>query len=94
MEPLTIEGYYVPNPTGCARTEGVKKILNSEKSKYLPHHLKVQKAREERQLRAAKKDGKDTAAAAAEAAKLAAEKLLARVTRERIASITAALWPT
>ncbi|KAF3064298.1 Histone-lysine N-methyltransferase, H3 lysine-4 specific [Daldinia childiae] len=76
-EPITIEGYYVPNPTGCARTEGVKKILNSEKSKYLPHHIKVQKAREERQLRAAKKDGKDTAAAA-EAAKLAAEKLLAK----------------
>ncbi|KAI0119220.1 histone H3-K4 methyltransferase Set1 [Daldinia grandis] len=76
--PITIEGYYVPNHTGCARTEGVKKILNSEKSKYLPHHIKVQKAREERQLRAAKKDGKDTAAAAAEAAKLAAEKLLAK----------------
>ncbi|KAI1377373.1 histone H3-K4 methyltransferase Set1 [Hypoxylon crocopeplum] len=78
LESITIEGYYVPNPTGSARTEGVKKILNSEKSKYLPHHLKVQKAREERQLRAAKKDGKDTAAAAAEAAKLAAEKLLAK----------------
>ncbi|KAI1096865.1 histone H3-K4 methyltransferase Set1 [Rostrohypoxylon terebratum] len=77
-ESLIIEGYYVPNPSGCARTEGVKKILNSEKSKYLPHHLKVQKAREERQLRAAKKDGKDTAAAAAEAAKLAAEKLVAK----------------
>ncbi|KAI1765552.1 histone H3-K4 methyltransferase Set1 [Hypoxylon sp. FL1150] len=77
-EPIIIGGYYVPNPTGCARTEGVKKILNSEKSKYLPHHIKVQKAREERQLRAAKKDGKDTAAAAAEAAKLAAEKLLAK----------------
>ncbi|RYP29062.1 hypothetical protein DL767_006924 [Monosporascus sp. MG133] len=77
-EPITIEGYYVPNPTGCARTEGVKKILNSEKSKYLPHHLKVQKAREERQLRAAKKDGKDTVAAAAEASRLAAEKLLAK----------------
>ncbi|XXH00275.1 hypothetical protein Hte_006617 [Hypoxylon texense] len=77
-EPVVIGGYYVPNPTGCARTEGVKKILNSEKSKYLPHHLKVQKAREERQLRAAKKDGKDAAAAAAEAAKLAAEKLLAK----------------
>ncbi|KAI1462196.1 histone H3-K4 methyltransferase Set1 [Annulohypoxylon moriforme] len=75
---LIIDGYYVPNPSGCARTEGVKKILNSEKSKYLPHHLKVQKAREERQLRAAKKDGKDTAAAAAEAAKLAAEKLVAK----------------
>ncbi|KAI1106120.1 histone H3-K4 methyltransferase Set1 [Jackrogersella minutella] len=78
LEPLTIEGYYVPNASGCARTEGVKKILNSEKSKYLPHHIKVQKAREERQLRAAKKDGKDAAAAAAEAAKLAAEKLLAK----------------
>lgn len=78
MEPLIIEGYYVPNSTGCARTEGVKKILNSEKSKYLPHHLKVQRAREERELRAEKKDGKDTAAAAAEAAKLAAEKLLAK----------------
>ncbi|KAI1490322.1 hypothetical protein F5X96DRAFT_552830 [Biscogniauxia mediterranea] len=77
-EPLTIEGYYVPNATGCARTEGVKKILNSEKSKYLPHHLKVQKAREERQLRAAKKDGKDAVASAAEAARLAAEKLLAK----------------
>ncbi|ORY72009.1 uncharacterized protein BCR38DRAFT_405023 [Pseudomassariella vexata] len=77
-EPLLIEGYYVPNPTGCARTEGVKKILNSEKSKYLPHHLKIQRAREERQARAAKKDGKDAVAAAAEAARLAAEKLLAK----------------
>lgn len=44
-----IDGYYVPNSTGCARTEGIKKILNSEKSKYLPHHIKVQKAREERE---------------------------------------------
>ncbi|KAI1355050.1 hypothetical protein F5Y01DRAFT_272177 [Xylaria sp. FL0043] len=76
--PLTIDGYYVPNSTGCARTEGVKKILNSEKSKYLPHHLKVQKAREERQQRAAKKDSRDAVASAAEAAKLAAEKLLAK----------------
>ncbi|KAI1180952.1 hypothetical protein F4777DRAFT_180492 [Nemania sp. FL0916] len=76
--PLKIEGYYVPNSTGSARTEGVKKILNSEKSKYLPHHLKVQKAREERQQRAAKKDTKDAVASAAEAAKLAAERLLAK----------------
>ncbi|KAI0547314.1 hypothetical protein F4679DRAFT_555010 [Xylaria curta] len=76
--PLMIEGYYVPNSTGSARTEGVKKILNSEKSKYLPHHLKVQKAREERQQRAAKKDTKDAVASAAEAARLAAEKLLAK----------------
>ncbi|KAM5342725.1 hypothetical protein ACJ41O_013691 [Fusarium nematophilum] len=75
--PVTIEGYYVPNPTGCARTEGVKKILNSEKSKYLPHHIKVQKARQEREARF-KKSGKDAAATAAEAAKLAAEKLIAK----------------
>ncbi|KAG6011981.1 histone methyltransferase set1 [Claviceps pusilla] len=73
--PVQIEGYYVPNSTGCARTEGVKKILNSEKSKYLPHHIKVQKAREEREARS-KKNGKDmSAAAASEAAKLAAEKI-------------------
>lgn len=48
-EVVGIEGYYVPNSTGCARTEGIKKILNSEKSKYLPHHIKVQKARAERE---------------------------------------------
>ncbi|KAF1845686.1 histone H3-K4 methyltransferase Set1 [Cucurbitaria berberidis CBS 394.84] len=47
-----IEGYYVPNPTGSARTEGVKKIRESEKSKYLPHRIRVQKQREERQRRA------------------------------------------
>lgn len=75
---VEIEGYYVPNKTGCARTEGVHKILNSEKSKYLPHHIKVKKAREERQANAAGKGGKDTAAAAAEAARLAAEALVAK----------------
>ncbi|KAF7548608.1 hypothetical protein G7046_g8609 [Stylonectria norvegica] len=74
---VTIGGYYVPNSTGCARTEGVKKILNSEKSKYLPHHIKVQKAREEREARI-KRSGKDAAVAAAEAAKIAAEKLIAK----------------
>ncbi|KFA47069.1 hypothetical protein S40293_04598 [Stachybotrys chartarum IBT 40293] len=77
--PISIDGYYVPNPTGCARTEGVKKILNSEKSKYLPHHIKVQKAREEREAKS-KKSGKDAAATASEAAKLAAEKLVAKDT--------------
>ncbi|KAK8110593.1 histone-lysine N-methyltransferase- H3 lysine-4 specific [Apiospora kogelbergensis] len=76
-EPLVIDGYYVPNSTGSARTEGVKKILNSEKSKYLPHHLKIQKQREERQARAAR-NGKDPVASAAEAARLAAEKLVAK----------------
>ncbi|KAK3308563.1 SET1-like protein [Chaetomium strumarium] len=75
--PVRIEGYYVPNPTGCARTEGVKKILNSEKSKYLPHHLKVKKAREERQAQTGK-NAKDAVLAAAEAARLAAESLVAK----------------
>lgn len=69
-EPVSIEGYYVANPTGCARTEGVKKILNSEKSKYLPHHIKVQKAREERE-----KTGKDSLA---DAAKVTAEKIITK----------------
>ncbi|KAL7812817.1 hypothetical protein V8C26DRAFT_430610 [Trichoderma gracile] len=75
--PVRIEGYYVPNPSGCARTEGAKKILNSEKSKYLPHHIKVQKAREEREANS-KKTGRDATIAANEAAKLAAEKLIAK----------------
>lgn len=52
-EPL-IEGYYVPNPSGSARTEPIKKILESEKSKYLPHRIKVQKAREKREAEAQK----------------------------------------
>ena len=65
-----IEGYYVPNATGCARTEGTTKILESEKSKYLPHRIKVQRAREEREAQA--KD--DPIAAAAEAVALALAK--------------------
>jgi histone-lysine N-methyltransferase SETD1 len=73
----TVEGYYVPNESGCARTEGTKKILNSEKSLYLPHRIKVQKAREEREAQA-KRAGKDFVSEAAEAAKIAAEKLLAK----------------
>lgn len=56
----TIQGYYVPNPTGCARTEGVKKIRESEKSKYLPHRIRVQREREERQ-RMAKVEERTTA---------------------------------
>ena len=47
-----IQGYYKPNSTGSARTEGVKKILESEKSMYLPHRLKVQKDRERREAEA------------------------------------------
>jgi histone-lysine N-methyltransferase SETD1 len=72
-----IEGYYVANPSGSARTEGTKKILNSEKSKYLPHRIKVQQAREEREAKA-KKDGKDIAVEVAEAAKIAAERQAAQ----------------
>ena len=70
-----IEGYYVANPTGSARTEGTKRILKSEKSKYLPHHIKLQKAREERETQA--KD--DPAIAAAEASRLALAKNTAKV---------------
>lgn len=51
-----IDGYYVPNPTGSARTEGVKKIREAEKSKYLPHRLRVMKQREERQRQAQQED--------------------------------------
>ncbi len=64
-----IRGYYVPNPTGSARTEPIKRILESEKSKYLPHRIKVQKARERREADA--KDEPTAAAKAAEAAKTA-----------------------
>ena len=53
-EPV-IQGYHLPNPSGCARTEPIKKILESEKSKYLPHRLRVQREREER-IAKAKKD--------------------------------------
>jgi histone-lysine N-methyltransferase SETD1 len=73
----TVEGYYVPNPSGSARTEPFKKILNSEKSLYLPHRIKVQKAREDREAQATKA-GKDIVSEAAEASKLAAERLLAK----------------
>lgn len=74
-----IEGYYVPNPTGCARTEGVKKILNSEKSKYLPHHLKVKRAREEREARV----GSASKAAALAAAAMAAAKAATETSASR-----------
>lgn len=73
-----IEGYYVPNASGSARTEGIKKILNEEKSKYLPHRIKVQKAREERQAQA-----KANPNAAAEAAKIAAAEKIASTASSR-----------
>ncbi|KAL2068592.1 hypothetical protein VTL71DRAFT_14929 [Oculimacula yallundae] len=73
----TIGGYYVPNASGCARTEGTKKILNAEKSKYLPHRIRVLKRREEREALLSK-TGKDSAAEVALAAKAAAEKLASK----------------
>ena len=79
-KPIKIDGYYVPNATGSARTEGVKKILNSEKSKYLPHHIRVRKQREEREAQA-KKDP----AVAAEQAKLAAAAKITSVQNSRTA---------
>lgn len=36
-----IEGFYRPNSTGSARTQGYRKIPESEKSMYLPHRLQV-----------------------------------------------------
>jgi histone-lysine N-methyltransferase SETD1 len=71
-----IHGYYLPNSTGSARTEGRKKILESEKSKYLPHRIKVQKAREEREARAKS----DPQAAATEAARIASAKTISKST--------------
>ncbi|KAJ5672420.1 Histone-lysine N-methyltransferase [Penicillium longicatenatum] len=73
---IGITGYYVFNPTGAARTEGRKRILESEKSKYLPHRIKVQKAREEREAKAKA----DPQAAAAEAARIAAAKTISKST--------------
>ena len=61
-----VEGYYVPNPSGCARTEGYKKISQVEKSKYLPHRVKVLEAREKAKARAEL----DPITAAAEKAKM------------------------
>ena len=72
-----VSGYYVENLSGSARTQPVKKILESEKSKYLPHRIKVQKAREEREA----KSKKDPKHAAVEAAKLEAAKSLSKSSR-------------
>jgi histone-lysine N-methyltransferase SETD1 len=76
QDAVSISGYYVPNPTGAARTEGRKRIMEAEKSKYLPHRIKVQKAREEREANAKA----DPQAAAAEAARIAAAKTISKST--------------
>ncbi|KAJ5224155.1 Histone-lysine N-methyltransferase [Penicillium chermesinum] len=73
---ISIAEYYVPNVSGAARTEGRKRILEAEKSKYLPHRIKVQKAREEREANAKA----DPQAAAAEAARIAAAKTISKST--------------
>ncbi|PLB47001.1 histone-lysine N-methyltransferase, H3 lysine-4 specific [Aspergillus steynii IBT 23096] len=75
-EGTVIHGYYVSNETGAARTEGRKRILESEKSKYLPHRIKVQKAREEREAKAKI----DPHAVAAEAARAAVAKTISKST--------------
>jgi histone-lysine N-methyltransferase SETD1 len=46
---VKIEGYYVPNDTGSARTEGYRKIKQDEKGLYLPHRIKVKQQREKLQ---------------------------------------------
>lgn len=76
QDAISIPGYYVPNITGAARTEGRKRIMEAEKSKYLPHRIKVQKAREEREANAKA----DPQAAAAEAARIAAAKTISKST--------------
>lgn len=76
-----VDGYYVPNPSGSARTEGTKKILEAEKSKYLPHRIKVQRAREEREAQASEDPYTTAAAAAREAAAKTNAKSSSRSTR-------------
>ncbi|KAJ5162844.1 Histone-lysine N-methyltransferase [Penicillium coprophilum] len=76
QDAISIPGYYVQNSTGAARTEGRKRIMEAEKSKYLPHRIKVQKAREEREANAKA----DPQAAAAEAARIAAAKTISKST--------------
>ncbi|KAH9203431.1 hypothetical protein DL95DRAFT_503940 [Leptodontidium sp. 2 PMI_412] len=71
---IAIEGYYIPNESGCARTESFKNILNSEKPLYLPHHLLARNASEEQK--------------AAGAMKTESEKLLAKASRNNRRSIT------
>ncbi|EME39145.1 hypothetical protein DOTSEDRAFT_75034 [Dothistroma septosporum NZE10] len=76
-----IQGYYVSNLSGSARTEGVKKILNEEKSKYLPHRIKVQRARAARQAQA--NANPVAVAEAAEKAKIAAAEKIASTATSR-----------
>ncbi|KAF2142188.1 uncharacterized protein K452DRAFT_227436 [Aplosporella prunicola CBS 121167] len=75
---VKIKDYYRPNTSGSARTEGHKKIPEWEKSMYLPHRIRVQKAREEREALA-----KSNPAAAAQMAKAAVAAKVSSTTNSR-----------
>ncbi|KAF3914723.1 hypothetical protein AA313_de0208119 [Arthrobotrys entomopaga] len=51
------DGYYKPNITGAARTQGSSKIPDAEKAQYLPHRLRLAKQKADRE--AAKANSKD-----------------------------------
>lgn len=46
-----IEGHYIPNKSGCARTEGYSKIPLSEKFKYLPQYAIARQSREKQRAK-------------------------------------------
>jgi [histone H3]-lysine4 N-trimethyltransferase SETD1 len=46
---IHVDGYYVSNDTGSARSEGFRKIKQDEKGLYLPHRIKVKEQREKLQ---------------------------------------------
>ncbi|KAJ6259952.1 Histone-lysine N-methyltransferase [Drechslerella dactyloides] len=48
------EGYYRPNSTGSARTEGFSKMPDAEKSQYLPHRLRLAKQKADREAATAR----------------------------------------
>ncbi|KAK6343956.1 histone methyltransferase set1 [Orbilia brochopaga] len=48
------EGYYRPNSTGSARTEGFSKMPDAEKAQYLPHRLRLAKQKADREAATAK----------------------------------------
>jgi histone-lysine N-methyltransferase SETD1 len=79
-EHLEIPGYYIPNRTGCARTQPHTKIFEDEKSKYLPHRIKVKNLREQRQAEAKRTGVLDPLATAKAPVKQAA-KLNSRANR-------------
>lgn len=81
-----IEGYYVPNSTGCARTEGVSKIPLSEKRKYLPQYAKAERSRQEAKNQAAAAEFKLTQT------RLGPEPVTKSARADRIAKRNSAKW--